>query len=731
MVLHKWNSNARELLDLKNENSEISFNQKEDSTIKTLGMAWKSNEDQFIFKVSVKEQTVYIKRDVLSTIAKLFDPLGLLGPVICKAKIFLQRLWLEKVNWDDPLPEQFASDWYRFVCNLKEIEKIKIDRYILNSQPEGIVLGFSDASTHAYGAVVYLQCHAKDSTLLSKLLASKSRVAPLKTISVPRLELCACLLLAKLVEKVLLSLKMNIEEVILFSDSTIALTWINSPPHQLKTFVGNRVSKIQPLTEHHQWRHISSTENPADIISRGADPTDLKNLNLWWTGPKIFIEETNNDFSSSEIKMDSFEKELYSAEHKQLYTNNLVLSSDSDFITQILSLSNNFQKLIRIISFLFRFLYNCKTKEKKSGSISVEEFQHAKKYLVKTIQVNVFSAEINALKKNESIKRTNVSNLNVFLDDDDLIRVGGRLTNSELSFDQKHPILLPRDQKLTDIIMEHFHIKNLHVGAKTLLHLVRQEYWPLNGRNNARRIVHEFLKCYKAKPKLEEQIMASLPRERVTVSSPFTNTGIDLCGPFYIKYKNQRKGIFNKVYVAIFVCFSTRAVHLEILTDLTSDALIATLKSFFARRGICTTIFSDNATNFVGANSELTKFYQLFKKLPDNLASYLVSQSISWKFLPPRSPNFGGLWEAGVKSFKHHLKRTVGNLKLTIEEFLTVVNQIEGVLNSRPLIPLSSDPNDFLTLTPGHFLIGRPISSIPEPQLVNVPNNRLSSWQKV
>ncbi|GBO39702.1 hypothetical protein AVEN_123231-1 [Araneus ventricosus] len=429
--------------------------------------------------------------------------------------------------------------------------------------------------------------------------------------------------------------------------------------------------------------------------------------------------------------MDSFEKELYSAEHKQLYTNNLVLSSDSDFITQILSLSNNFQKLIRIISFLFRFLYNCKTKEKKSGSISVEEFQYAKKYLVKTIQVNVFSAEINALKKNETIKRTNVSNLNVFLDDDDLIRVGGRLTNSELSFDQKHPILLPRDHKLTDIIMEHFHIKNLHVGAQTLFHLVRQEYWPLNGRNNARRIVHECLKCYKAKPKLEEQIMALLPRERVTVSSPFTNTGIDLCGPFYIKYKNQRKGIFNKVYVAIFVCFSTRAVHLEILTDLTSDALIATLKRFFARRGICTTIFSDNATNFVGANSELRKFYQLFKKLPDNLASYLVSQSISWKFLPPRYPNFGGLWEAGVKSFKHHLKRTVGNLKLTIEEFLTVVNQIEGVLNSRPLIPLSSDPNDFSTLTPGHFLIGRPISSIPEPQLVNVPNNRLSSWQKV
>ncbi|GBO31172.1 hypothetical protein AVEN_111215-1, partial [Araneus ventricosus] len=276
---------------------------------------------------------------------KLFDPLRLLGPVICKGKIFLQRLWLEKVNWDNPLPEQFASVWSRFVCNLKEIEKIKIERYILNSQLERIVLlGFSDASTHAYGAVVYLQCHAKSSTPVSKLLASKSSVTTLKTTSVARLELRACLLLAKLVKKVLLPLKMNIEEVILFSYSTIALDWINSPANQLKTFVGNRISKMQSFTEHHQWRHISSTENPADIISRGADPTDFKNRNLWWTGPTIFIEETNNDFSSSQIKMDSFEKELYSAEHNQLFTSKLVLSSDTDFITQILSLSNNFQK---------------------------------------------------------------------------------------------------------------------------------------------------------------------------------------------------------------------------------------------------------------------------------------------------------------------------------------------------------------------------------------------------
>ncbi|GFS73982.1 integrase catalytic domain-containing protein [Trichonephila clavipes] len=221
--------------------------------------------------------------------------------------------------------------------------------------------------------------------------------------------------------------------------------------------------------------------------------------------------------------------------------------------------------------------------------------------------------------------------------------------------------------------------------------------------------------------------MASLTKERVTVTPPFTNTRIELYGPFYIKYKNQHKGALNKIYVAIFICFSTRTVHLEILSNLTSDALIATSKRFFAHRVIPSIIFSDNGTQFSWCS-----LYKLVKTPPDNLASYLISHSIiSWKFLPPRSPNFGGLCEAGIKSFKYHLKRTIGNFNLTIEEFLTVVNQVESIINSGFIIPLSSDPNDFRSLTPGHFLISRPINSIPESKIIDIPDNPLSRWQQV
>lgn len=224
--------------------------------------------------------------------------------------------------------------------------------------------------------------------------------------------------------------------------------------------------------------------------------------------------------------------------------------------------------------------------------------------------------------------------------------------------------------------------------------------------------------------------MGNLPKERVTKTFPFLISGVDFCGPFYIKYRNQRKGTLNKVYVCVFVCFATKAMHLDIVTDLTSAAFIATLKRFIARRGKCSKLVTDNATNFIGANTEMKRLHKLVSQPDDTLACYLSSENIDWKFLPPRAPNFGGLWEAGVKSIKYHLKRVVGNSKLTYEEFLTIVTQVEGILNSRPLIPLSADLDDLEVLTPAHFLVGRPINSLVEPNITNIEDNRLTSWQK-
>ncbi|GFT72841.1 integrase catalytic domain-containing protein [Trichonephila clavipes] len=248
-------------------------------------------------------------------------------------------------------------------------------------------------------------------------------------------------------------------------------------------------------------------------------------------------------------------------------------------------------------------------------------------------------------------------------------------------------------------------------------------------RGIARKTVHDCIACFRQKPTGVDQLMGNLPSERVTPSAPFLNSGVDFCGPFQIKFKNQRKGIFSKVYVAIFVCLATKAIHLEAVTDLTTEAFIAALKRLCARRGRISTLMSDNATNFKGAAAELNRFIKLICNKNETLANYFASEAIQWKFIPPRSPNFGGLWEAGVKSFKHHLYRTLVNSKITFEEFETIIIQIEGILNSRPLVPLSDNINEYEVLTPGHFIIGRPISAIPEPAILDISDNRLSRWQ--
>ncbi|GFV25781.1 integrase catalytic domain-containing protein [Trichonephila clavipes] len=209
--------------------------------------------------------------------------------------------------------------------------------------------------------------------------------------------------------------------------------------------------------------------------------------------------------------------------------------------------------------------------------------------------------------------------------------------------------------------------------------------------------------------------MGNLPYERVNIAPPFSVTGLDLGGPYFVAYKNQRKGGLKKNYVYVYICFVTRAVHLKILSDLTSDAVITTLKRFMSRRGKCSKIFTDNATNFVGANYQLKVFYKTLNFPDQNLAAYFTEEGIEWNFIPPRALHMGGLWEAGIKSVKYHLKRALGRFRLAYEEFETVIIQVEEILNSRPLTPISNDFDNFEVLTPAHFLIGRSINSILEP----------------
>ncbi|XP_074036726.1 uncharacterized protein [Leptinotarsa decemlineata] len=735
--LHKWSSNSSQFREKYCEDPDpIQYEIKmEDNPSKVLGLSWNPCSDN----LAVSLPKIYCndtpsKRKALSITAQMFDPVGFLGPFIVLAKIFLQKLWLAKISWDEPLPVELFQEWKGFINSIESLKFLKIPRCLFSSKSiEQIQIhGFADSSERAYGACLYFRTTYSDDTVTSLLVTSKSRVAPLKTVSIPRLELCAMVLLTKLAKKVIQIFVENIvfESVNLWTDSQIALHWIQSHTSRWHTFVANRVSQIQTSLPQAQWRHVRSSKNPADLLSRGVLALDLLNSELWWHGPD-FLSEINLELSKFILKPPpSAIPEQKTNKLQVLVTSTQV---KDEFWNEIFQRFSSFNKLLHSVAYVSRFLSNSKNKETKlSGPLSIFEINSALVLVLRNLQSQYFSKEMSALKSSKSISDKSILALNPFLNEQGLICVGGRLRHADVPEPQKHPILLPAKNYVVSLLLKREHIWLGHAGAQTVLANVRLQYWPLNGIREVKRVIHECMNCFRFRAVAAQQIMSDLPPDRVTLSRPFEKVGVDYGGPFLIKSSRLRKAPTIKCYMAVFVCMATKAVHLELVSSLSSEAFLLTLKRFISRRGIPAVIHSDNATNYVGARNHLRELREFFAKsqLSESLKVFASETGFEWKFIPPRSPHWGGLWEAAVKGAKQHLHRIIGNSQFTFEKFSTVLAQIEAILNSRPLCPISSDPRDLGVLTPGHFLIGRSLTSYPELDTTHLPENRLTFWQR-
>ncbi|XP_060831683.1 uncharacterized protein LOC132915932 [Bombus pascuorum] len=557
-----------------------------------------------------------------------------------------------------------------------------------------------------------------DGHIWTRLLTAKSKVAPLKSQTIPRLELSGALLLASLTTAVLQALSKPITRIVYWTDSTIVLHWINTSPHTLKTFVANRVADIQRQTQTSEWRHLSTTDNPADLISRGQTPEDLLRSTMWQQGPKWLQKAEKywpkwNPVPLTEIP-----------EQKKATCLSLISADHSP-----LERFSSWPKLIRITARCLRW----RQPRHRGNPLTAQDLSIAHNKIIKLLQRCYFADDIRQLQINQkSTLKGKLQRLNPFLDKDGMLRVGGRLSHSTLPFSQKHPIILPKST-VTTLIIEHEHRLSLHAGTQATLYALRRSYWPIDGRSQVWSTLKNCVRCCRANPPPVDYVMGDLPAARITESRPFTNIGIDYCGPFFVKERKDHNRRKIKVYVAIFICLAVKAVHIELVSDLTSEAFIAALRRFIARRGFCSSIHTDNGTNFVGANNELRELRNLLRS-DDHKAkvqSFLADRQIEWHFIPPNSPHFGGLWEAAVKSFKRHLRRVAGNELLSLEGLNTLIIEIESILNSRPLTPISTDPNDLLVLTPGHFLIGDSLTCLRDREFTDTPTNRLSSWQHI
>ena len=734
-VLRKWNSSDKSVLkeipeELRDASSIQTISEVNEYT-RTLGIEWNVSTDQFRLTISDFTPVLTVtKRSVVSDVAKVFDVMGWFSPAIIKMKILLLRLWEIKLDWDDPIPEHIHQIWSQWKSELSVLTSIHIPRCysLLKHDTLSIQLhGFSGASEEAYAGVVYVRIEYSNKVILTSLITSKTKVSPIKRISIPRLELCGAQVLAQSLSRVKGILDIPMSSVFAWTDSTVVLGWLSGSPRRFKTFVGNRVSFIIDQLPPERWRRVPGQQNPADCASRGLFPMQLKQHVLWWEGPHW-------------LRMDS------TMWPEQLNQSPTIITEEERIVSHLTTADviqpiipfHRFSKLTtlkRVIAWVLRFIKNARPSfaTETNPHLTVMELATAESYLISIAQRECFPEEFDLLNGRLPLPKSSLLlSLRPLIDQPhSIIRVGGRLGNSKLSYSKMHPIILHGSHPLTKLIIEAEHSRLMHAGPTLLISSLSRRFHIIGFRKAVRSVTRQCITCKRHSVKPVNQLLGQLPAERVTPEAVFAKVGVDYAGPFQIKYGHVRKPTILKAYICLFICLAVKAVHLELVSDLTTEAFIASLRRFTARRGCPSLIWSDHGTNFVGAHRELKELNVFLNHqiTQGAISEFCSSHNIQWKYIPERTPNFGGLWESAVKSVKNHLKRIVSPVKLTFEEFTTILTQVEACLNSRPLVPINSADDDGIeVLTPGHFLIGRPVTSLPDPQLSYKSVSVLRRW---
>ena len=725
-ALRKWKSNDSTLMEKINEEERISqtegrdkqepckekcvsglsesSGQDESMSSKTtvLGLTWDVDKDTMevqLALVSTNDHCLPTKRRVLSILAAISDPLGIISPVSVPGKVLFQEICTRKLGWDEPLPQDIAQNWLTWLNALQQASRIEFPRCYYQGI-EGDVLsfslhGFGDASKKAYSAVVYLVVQTTTG-IYTRLLTSKTRIAPLKSLSINRLELMSAKILTTLMKtvKTALSSQIEIDETRYWLDSKTSLFWILNRG-EWKQFVQHRVNEILHETNKSEWGHVSGGENPADLGSRGLNATQIHSNNLWWEGPP-WLRKGESEWP----KFNSIEGNDSAYEERKKVTVLRVQSEPVETISSVIEIGkySSLLRLLRVTALVLRFIYNMKGKragEKVStGNLEASDISEAEKLWLIDAQLTLQSQQ-DFPKVKES--------LGIVLQGQFLV-CKGRLGNSDLPLEAKFPIILPRDHRLTELIIFECHKNVRHMKTAATLTEFRSRFWVSKGRQYVKKVLKECLICRKfdGKP-YHDPPSAPLPHFRVSEAPPFSHVGVDFAGPLYTK---RDQGTMSKCYIVLFSCCITRAVHLELTQDLTAFNFMHVLRKFCARRGMPNLIISDNAKTFKSTAKVLKKILE-----HQQMQDFLTGKKISWLFNLERASWWGGHFERLVDSVKRCLKKVLGNAKLSYLELEVVLFEVENTFNSRPLTYIYEDLSEE-PLTPSHFLHGRRLSNL-------------------
>ena len=506
------------------------------------------------------------------------------------------------------------------------------------------------------------------------------------------------------------------------------LAWLDGSPQRYKIFVANRIASTVNLIPTKAWSHVPTKENPADAASRGLTASELKHHHLWWHGPPWLLKQpVKFPPQPSAATLCKVQDE----DAKPQPCNIAAVAPVEFFETKF----NSYSKLVKVICRIKRLAWYIKTKNRRPDKyLSIMEAREATKILISRSQHRSFPKELSHPTANppkDLPKRSKILTLHPRVDDQGTLKLGGRLSHADIPEYQKHPIILSSTDPFTKLLFRHYHLQLGHCGPTALLSHAGNIYHVVGARRLAREVYSKCVTCRAAAAKASTQLIGQLPPERVEPDYVFYHTGMDFAGPFIIRKGHTRKPVEVKAFLAVFICFCTKAVHLELVSDMTTEAFIAALDRFVTRRGLPLHLHSDNGSNFLGAKNELAEFYKLLhsKETQNAVHSYVFDYEITWHTIPERAPHFGGLWEAAVKAAKYHLKRIVGQYKFTFEELYTIICKVESYLNSRPLGPITSHKIDGVgPLTPSHFLIGKAARAYPREKITFTPTP-LQRWE--
>ena len=736
--LRKWRSSSNEVLQqipedlLEKDPCKSSTSLDPQTQSKALGLVWDSHQDAMSPSIFVPTTIKHTKRGLVSAVYQTYDILGWISPTVLLMKLMIQQLWKDGHEWDTEAPAAAIKAYVKWKDDLPVLRERTLNRCYVQpgcTVKHATLHGFADASKTAYGAVVYYRTTYDNHSTTTSLVASKTKLAKAESSTIPRLELCAALLLAKLLSSIGKLLDIPPSHWHAWSDSSTVLAWLDGNHRHHPVYINNRVEQILQITTPYIWHYVPTSQNPADCASRGLKPKELLKHTLWWEGPPWLTQDP------LPLPKQPPRKPLPDA-GLPIY----VVRHTSSVAEDIAQSDLPYPSIISTAAWCRRYFARLKegrpSPDTRTATLTGAERKAAELWLFREAQRRLFPRDILALENDKPLSRdSRLKRLTPFLDSQRVLRVGGRLSNSQLSPSQKHPVILDSKDPLIEKYFLHLHKAKCHCGPSLLLFYTGVHLHILGARRLSRRVCAKCVICRKQKPQLESQMMADLPISRfMGEGTPFSHTGMDYAGPFNIKSGRVRKPVYSEVHVCVFICMTTKAVHLEIVSDQTTPAFQATLDRFVARRGCPQHLYSDNGGNFTGAKNDLAGFYSFLRAQKDSqeIQHYLaVHHQVTWHNIPPRSPHMGGLWEAAVKSMKTHLKRVIGTSKLTFEELNTVITRVEACLNSRPLLPLHCHDTDGIeVLTPSHLLIGKGLSALPEDPVPNEKPHLLKTWRR-